>query len=103
MPGGPSIEELVTREAAGWQFSRTKLTDEFSLKDHLAARPDNAERLAVLKPDKRLLFFSTDARPATEAGDVLISYVDRQSVVWGKGVSLGVARGVTRRITKKNK
>src|SRR3546814_16418262 len=75
MPGGPSIEELVTREAAGWQFSRTKLTAEFSLKDHLAARPDNAESLAVLKPDKRLLFFSTDARPVTEAGDVLISSV----------------------------
>ncbi|HEY9552127.1 cation:proton antiporter [Allosphingosinicella sp.] len=81
MPGGPSIEELVTREAAGWQFSRTKLTDEFSLKDHLAARPDNAESLAVLKPDKRLLFFSTDARPVTEAGDVLISYVPPEKAV----------------------
>ncbi len=75
MPGGPSIEELVTRQAAGWQFSRTRLSEEFSLKDHLAARPEGAESLAVLKPDGRLLFFSTDARPVTEAGDTVISYV----------------------------
>ncbi|WP_170303940.1 cation:proton antiporter [Sphingosinicella humi] len=75
MPGGPSIEELVTRQAAGWQFSRTRLSEEFGLKDHLAARPEGAESLAVLKPSGRLLFFSTDARPVTEAGDTVISYV----------------------------
>ena len=75
MPSGLSVEELVTRQASGWQFSRTKITEEFSLKDHLAARAEGSESLAVLKPDKRLLFFSTDARPVTEAGDVVISYV----------------------------
>ena len=81
MPGGPSIEELVTRQLAGWQFSRTRITEEYSLKDHLASRPDDAESLAVLKPDNRLLFFSTDARPVTEAGDVVISYAPPETAM----------------------
>src|SRR3546814_11750159 len=36
MPGGPSSAERVTREAAGWQISRTNITDQFSLTDQHA-------------------------------------------------------------------
>src|SRR3546814_5904206 len=46
MPGGPSIEELVTREAAGWQFSRTKFTDEFSLKARKSQRLNSSPKFA---------------------------------------------------------
>src|SRR3546814_18305287 len=72
MPGGPSIEELVTREAAGWQFIRTKLTDEFSLKDHHAARPDKPDSLALLHPHKPIIFLPTHASAALAAGPILI-------------------------------
>lgn len=74
MPSGLSIEELVTRQQAGWRFGRTKITASFKLKDHLAGRADGVESVAVVKPDKRLLFFSTQARPVTEPGDILLSY-----------------------------
>src|SRR3546814_10923428 len=50
MPGGPSIEEPVTREAAGWPFRRTKHTEQFSLTEPLAARPDHTANPALRKP-----------------------------------------------------
>ncbi len=75
MRSAPPMEELLARQASGWKFSRTNLTEEYGFDEHVKDRPRGAESLAVLKPDKKLLFFSTESRPVMEPGDVLISYV----------------------------
>jgi len=69
-----SIDELLARQEAGWAFHRTALTDRFTLADKLRTMPDGTMPVAVLKPDGRLLFFSSEARPSADAGDQLISF-----------------------------
>ena len=36
---------------------------------------DSEEPLAVVKPDRRLLFFATESQPSIETGDTVISFV----------------------------
>jgi len=69
-----SIDELLGRQEAGWQFRSTPITDRFGLADKKATMPEGTMLVAVLKPDGRLLFFSSQSRPGAEDGDQLISY-----------------------------
>jgi NhaP-type Na+/H+ or K+/H+ antiporter len=69
-----SIDELLARQEEGWQFRSTPITDRFSLADKRATMPEGTMLVAVLKPDGRLLFFSSESRPAADDGDQLISY-----------------------------
>lgn len=67
--------DLIDRVREGWIFSKTRLTEKYSYKD-LTKNLDSGEQpVAVLKSDKRLLFFSVQARPVVEEGDVIISFV----------------------------
>jgi NhaP-type Na+/H+ or K+/H+ antiporter len=69
-----SIDELLGRQEAGWQFRSTPITDRFGLADKKATMPEGTMLVAVLKPGGRLLFFSSESRPGAEDGDQLISY-----------------------------
>ena len=69
-----SIDELLSRHEAGWQFRRTPITERFALADKRSTMPEGTMLVAVLKPDGRLLFFSSESRPSAEPGDQLISY-----------------------------
>jgi NhaP-type Na+/H+ or K+/H+ antiporter len=69
-----SIESLVARHEAGWRFRRTELTERFTFGDKKATMEEGSLLVAVLKPDGRLLFFGSGAKPAAETGDVLISF-----------------------------
>jgi len=69
-----SIDELLARQEAGWMFRRTLLTERFTLADKLKDMTEGAMPVAILKPDGRLLFFSSEGRPAAEPDDQLISF-----------------------------
>lgn len=75
MASAPSADELLNRHAAGWTFSRTRMTDKFGYADYRTNLHGGGEAVAVLKPDRRLLPFTSDARPVVEPGDVVIGYL----------------------------
>jgi len=72
---GATYTELVDRAREGWGFSKTKLSEKFTFDDFRANLDEGEEPIAVMKPDRRLLFFSTEARPFIEEGDEIISFV----------------------------
>ena len=72
---GTDFGTLLDRDLAGWRFSKTNITEKFTAEDYRKNLEEDEEPLAVFKPDRRLLFFATDARPVIEDGDVVISYV----------------------------
>ncbi|WOK35278.1 sodium:proton antiporter [Sphingomonas sp. C3-2] len=72
---GATMDELQTLVADDWAFSRTRITEKFRYSDYRAMLPEGAMPVAIMKPDKRILFFSTTARPLVEAGDTAISFV----------------------------
>lgn len=72
---GADYETLIDRIEDGWIFSKTRITEKFGWKDFTANLEKGEEAVAVLKPDRRLLFFSTNVRPVIEVDDVVISFV----------------------------
>ncbi len=74
MRSGPTIDDLLKCEDQGWVFTRTKVTEKFTLENLKENLDEEAFLVCVLKPDRRLLFFSTEARPVVEAGDIVVSY-----------------------------
>lgn len=75
LESGTSMEELQVLVSAGWIFSRTRITDKFTYGDYRRKLAEGAMPVATLKPDKRVLFFSTTARPLVDSGDIAISFV----------------------------
>jgi NhaP-type Na+/H+ or K+/H+ antiporter len=71
---GETIDELQMRVAAGWSFGRTRITEVFGYEAYRARLSDGAEPVAVMKPDKRLLLFSTTQRPVVEPGDMMLTF-----------------------------
>jgi len=74
METGPTIDDLLKCEDAEWVFTRTKITGKYGLEDLRKNLDPEAALICVMKPDRRLLFFSTDARPIVEPGDIVVSY-----------------------------
>ncbi|WP_328804911.1 cation:proton antiporter [Parasphingopyxis marina] len=74
MRTGPTIDDLLKCEDDGWVFTRTKITEKFGIEDLKANLDEEALLVCVMKPSKKLLFFSTDARPVIEPGDIVVSY-----------------------------
>lgn len=72
---GTDYGALLDREREGWRFSKTNITEIFTIEEYRKNLDEGEEPLAVLKEDRRLLFFATDARPVIENGDVVISFV----------------------------
>jgi len=72
---GADFGTLLDRERDGWRFSKTNITEMFGEEEYRSNLGENEEPLAVFKKDRRILFFSTDARPIIEDGDTVISFV----------------------------
>jgi hypothetical protein len=72
---GADFNSLLDRERDGWRFSKTNITEVFSAEEYRKNLESGEEPLAVLKEDRRLLFFATEARPVIEEGDIVISFV----------------------------
>ena len=71
---GHGVEDIRAREAAGWTFRKTRISEQFDFADAQSALPDEADMLFVLKKDGRIRFFTHASRPAPQPGDLVISY-----------------------------
>jgi NhaP-type Na+/H+ or K+/H+ antiporter len=71
---GHGVEDIRAREAAGWAFRSTRISERFAFADAQSVLPDEADMLFVLRKDGRIRFFTHASRPAPQAGDVVISY-----------------------------
>jgi NhaP-type Na+/H+ or K+/H+ antiporter len=71
---GHGVEEIREREAAGWAFRSTRISERFAFADAQSVLPDEADMLFVLRKDGRIRFFTHASRPAPQAGDMVISY-----------------------------
>jgi NhaP-type Na+/H+ or K+/H+ antiporter len=75
---GFGVSEVNEREAQGWVFRRTRLSDEFGFDDALGKLPEGANLLLVLRESGRLRFFTHAAKPEPRAGDTVISFAPPQ-------------------------
>lgn len=71
---GPTIDDLLKCEDQDWVFTRTKITEKFGVEDLKKQMSADAMLICVVKPDRRLLFYSTEARPVVDAGDIVVNY-----------------------------
>ncbi|WP_232495473.1 cation:proton antiporter [Novosphingobium kaempferiae] len=71
---GHGVEEIMQREAAGWTFRKTRISEQFDFDDARSALPDEADMLFVLRRDGRIRFFTHASRPTPQPGDVVVSY-----------------------------
>ncbi|WP_159976265.1 MULTISPECIES: sodium:proton antiporter [unclassified Novosphingobium] len=71
---GHGVTEIMEREAAGWTFRKTRISDQFDFADAQAALSNEADMLFVLRKDGKIRFFTHASRPAPQPGDVVVSY-----------------------------
>lgn len=68
------LDDLARREAAGWVFRRTRITDKFDF-DHLKSLlPADADLLLLVRPSGVVRFFTHASRPTPDVGDTVLSY-----------------------------
>jgi NhaP-type Na+/H+ or K+/H+ antiporter len=71
---GHGVAEIMEREAEGWTFRKTRISDQFDFAAAQAALADEADMLFVLRKDGRIRFFTHASRPNPQPGDVVVSY-----------------------------
>ncbi len=69
-----TLETLIQRLAGGWRFRRTRLSEEFSLDDLQADLAEQSALIAVVRPSRKIDFFSQDYAPAAGSGDTVLSF-----------------------------
>ncbi len=77
---GFGVTEVHRRQQDGWEFRRTKLTDEFSIDNAREKLPDDAQMLLLLRESGTMRFFTHAARPEPQPGDIVISYSPPEAV-----------------------
>ncbi len=83
-PSGLGMEQLHQRQAKGWEFRKTRLSEQFGFDQARDALPEDADFLLVVKKGGNLRFFTHASRPAPMAGDVVISYSPPEDPVTDK-------------------
>ncbi len=73
MKAGYDLDLLTRRLDEGWNFRKTKLTDEFDFARYLESLPDDAELLLALTSGGQLNFATVNAGPTARPGDTVIS------------------------------
>ncbi|MFN3675707.1 MAG: cation:proton antiporter [Sphingomonas pseudosanguinis] len=71
---GHGVEDILRREAAGWTFRKTRISEHLKFDQARSILPDEADMLFVLRKDGRIRFFTHAARPVPQSGDVVVSY-----------------------------
>lgn len=71
---GFGVEDVERRQAEGWVFRKTKLSEQFGLAEAKEALPEGATMLLLLRPNGRMRFFTHAAAPTPQPGDIVISY-----------------------------
>ncbi|WP_114521090.1 sodium:proton antiporter [Altererythrobacter sp. ZODW24] len=76
---GFGVSDVNERQAEGWVFRKTKLSDEFDFEDAQEKLPDSAHMLLILRASGTMRFFTHAVRPEPRAGDTIISFSPPQS------------------------
>ena len=71
---GLGAEEAHKRQAQGWVFRATRLSDQFRLDDAKEVLPEAANLLLLLHGDGRMRFFTHASAPDPQPGDTVISF-----------------------------
>ncbi|WP_066556446.1 cation:proton antiporter [Croceicoccus bisphenolivorans] len=71
---GVDMNEMHRRQTHGWEFRKTRLSEQFDFDDARAALPAEADFLMLVRKDGNLRFFTHASRPSPGAGDTVISY-----------------------------
>lgn len=75
---GFGVTDVSDRQAEGWIFRKTKLSDAFKFEDAQEKLPDSANMLLLVRKNGTLRFFTHAARPEPRAGDVILSFTPPQ-------------------------
>ena len=70
---GRTYDSLIRDQYRGWEFSRTRLTDKYTLEQFREERP-KADIVAELRPDGTLLLIGPNREPRGGEGVTLISF-----------------------------
>lgn len=71
---GFGVTDVNERQAQGWIFRKTRLSEEFKFEDARELLPDTGHLLLVVRKDGTLRFFTHAARPDPRPGDTVISF-----------------------------
>ncbi|MCB2065960.1 MAG: cation:proton antiporter [Erythrobacter sp.] len=77
---GFGVEDVEQRMREGWEFRRTRLSEQYHLADARENLPAAANMLLLVKPDGKLRFFTHAARPEPEPGDTVVSFAPPRAV-----------------------
>ena len=72
---GLGVEDLLEREGRGWQFRKTRLTEQYGFEEARANLPEDTHPLLILRSSGVMRFFTHASAPEPRAGDVVISYL----------------------------
>ncbi|WP_082232563.1 cation:proton antiporter [Halobacillus massiliensis] len=68
-----SWEELNGLVKQGYVFRKTTITQQFKYMDYLKNMNEGAMMFLVIKPSKKIEFFTRESQPKVETGDVIVS------------------------------
>ena len=71
---GLGVDDVSERQAQGWVFRKTRLSEQFNLEDAELMLPEAANMLLLLRANGSLRFFTHAAAPEPQAGDIIISF-----------------------------
>jgi len=71
---GVDMNEMHRRTTSGWEFRKTRLSEQFNFDAAREALPPEADFLMLVKKDGNLRFFTHASRPSPTPGDTVISY-----------------------------
>jgi NhaP-type Na+/H+ or K+/H+ antiporter len=71
---GMGVEDLIERQASGWRFRKTRLSERFGFEDAKDNLPDAGQMLLLVRPNGTMRFFTHASQPVPKAGDTVIAY-----------------------------
>ncbi|AKM08183.1 cation:proton antiporter [Pelagerythrobacter marensis] len=83
---GFGVGDVNERQAKGWVFRKTKLSEEFDFDDARELLPEEGHLLLLVRKGGTLRFFTHAARPDPRPGDTIISFTPPKSRVAGEAV-----------------
>jgi NhaP-type Na+/H+ or K+/H+ antiporter len=89
---GFGVDEVAERQAQGWVFRKTKLSDAFDFEQAQEKLPDSATMLLLVRGEGELRFFTHAARPEPRAGDTILTFSPPQMKANAKGQAKAQAK-----------
>lgn len=89
---GFGVTDVNERQAQGWVFRKTKLSEEFNFEAAQEKLPDTAHMLLLVRDGGRLRFFTHAAKPEPRAGDTIISFSPPQDKAAEKAAAKRLGR-----------